>query len=312
MIDSVRSTVLAILSKNNFGYIGVQDFNLYAKQAQMDIFTDLFSQYNKLINLENVRQSGTDYANQSKIIAEAIEVFSVTNFLTKSSNNIFYLPSLSTTGDDYFMINKVVCYPIELVTGTNTSVVASQLVSTSSNFTTSEVAVNDIVVNVATGVSARVLSVVSSTVLSLSADIFPLSPTVFQILDASKPRIAEKVSQSKITELSISLLTTPNNLFPVYSQEGNLITLLPNTLDDYGKVQAQYFKYPLDPKWTYISLSGGEPIFDQSQSDYQDIELPLDYEVSLITKILKYCGLEIREQQVEQFAQLEEQKENAK
>lgn len=46
MINSVRNTVLAILNKNNYGYIAPNDFNLYAKQAQLDLFEDLFYEYN--------------------------------------------------------------------------------------------------------------------------------------------------------------------------------------------------------------------------------------------------------------------------
>ena len=61
MINSVRNTVLAILNKNNYGYISPQDFNLYAKQAQLDLFEDYFYQYNYQVNKENARQSGTGY-----------------------------------------------------------------------------------------------------------------------------------------------------------------------------------------------------------------------------------------------------------
>ena len=43
MINEVRNAVLAFLNKNNYGYITPQDFNLYAKQAQLELFEDLFS-----------------------------------------------------------------------------------------------------------------------------------------------------------------------------------------------------------------------------------------------------------------------------
>ena len=55
MIDSVRKTVLSILNKNNYGYISPADFNLYAKQAQLDIFDDYFYDYNYQVNKENAR-----------------------------------------------------------------------------------------------------------------------------------------------------------------------------------------------------------------------------------------------------------------
>ena len=68
----------------------------------------------------------------------------------------------------------------------------------------------------------------------------------------------------------------------------------------------QYIRKPLDPKWTYISLSGGEPVFDQSNSDYQDFELPESDEPSLVAKILQYAGISIREKDLYQFGVNEE------
>ena len=82
MINSVRNTVLAIANKNNYGYISPQDFNLYAKQAQMDMFEDYFYQYNNWINRENARTSGTGYADIIKGLEEVIDTFSVQAFLS--------------------------------------------------------------------------------------------------------------------------------------------------------------------------------------------------------------------------------------
>ena len=71
----------------------------------------------------------------------------------------------------------------------------------------------------------------------------------------------------------------------------------------------QYIRYPKDPKWTYVSLTGGEPIFDQSQPDYQDFELPPDDVNNLVARILQYSGASIREVQAVQFGQVIEKQE---
>ena len=63
MINTVRATVLSIANKNNYGYITPSDFNLYAKQAQLDIFEDYFYQYNSWIIKQNARVSGSEYAD---------------------------------------------------------------------------------------------------------------------------------------------------------------------------------------------------------------------------------------------------------
>ena len=110
MINSVRNTVLSILNKNNYGYISPADFNLFAKQAQLEIFDEYFSDYNKQLNKENARQSGTGYADIAKSLIEVIDFFSVTNDLANVAANTFSLPSELTTGDDYYLLNKVLCY----------------------------------------------------------------------------------------------------------------------------------------------------------------------------------------------------------
>jgi len=233
MIDSVRQTVLSILNKNNYGYISPSDFNLYAKQAQLEVFESYFTGLNQAINAENARMSGTEYADMSKGISEAINVFSVTNPLTQNAANVFFAPSLTTTGDDYYLLNKVLAGGIE----------------------------------------------------------------------------AEPVSHSKITMLNASLLTAPSTQFPAYTLQADSITVFPATFNQPGDVNAQYIRYPFDPRWTYVSLVGGEPVFDQSQLDYQDFELPIEDEPRLVYRILQMAGMSIREGDVYQFANAEEQQQ---
>ena len=110
MIDAVRNTVLAILNKNNYGYLSPSDFNLYAQQAQLEIFEDYFYQYNTQINLENARRSGTDYANLSKGILEVIDLFSKTGPLTQTASavNTYTMPS------DYYIMNRVMYNGLEV------------------------------------------------------------------------------------------------------------------------------------------------------------------------------------------------------
>jgi hypothetical protein len=74
-INDVRETVLAICNKNNYGYISPDDFNLYAKQAQLDVFNEYMSKYNYYMNLENNHTSGSDLADLAESARESIEVF---------------------------------------------------------------------------------------------------------------------------------------------------------------------------------------------------------------------------------------------
>lgn len=315
MINSVRNTVQSVLNKNNYGYISPADFNLYAKQAQMEFFEEYFSSYNKIINMENARMSGTDYADIEQPVAEVMESFIASDFLvpilTPSgfSTNQFYAPTVTTVGNDFYMINRLVCYTKLIVSSINTSVFANQLLDSVVDFITSGVSPGDIVVNTSTYQSAEVMTVALHK-LVLSNDIFLASGQNYSIYSASALSEAEKVSMGKIGMLNSSLLTSPSTMFPVYTLSNvNNITIYPNTIRGYGALQAIYFRYPKDPKWTYITLANGEPLFDQSQPDYQDFELPPEEEYKLAVKILQYCGISIREAEVVQFAMAQEQHE---
>ena len=93
MINSVRNTVLSILNKNNYGYVSPSDFNLFAKQAQLEIFEGYFTDLNKVINAENARMSGTEYADMNKSVRESIDVFSRTATLTQNTGVSLPTPS---------------------------------------------------------------------------------------------------------------------------------------------------------------------------------------------------------------------------
>jgi hypothetical protein len=318
MINSVRNTVLSILNKNNYGYISPADFNLFAKQAQLDIFEDYFFQYNYQINKENARQSGTEYADITKGYEEVINIFSETKFLLHNLNNRFFTPSQTTTNDDYYLLNKVLVYTRLLASGTNDVVLFQTLQDTTADFVAAGVQVGDIVGNTTTNKTAIAVNV-TPTIITLEdgngnpADIFLNPGEGYVIYDDSVVTEAEKVTHSKITMLNNSLLTAPSTMFPAYTHQEPTLSLFPPSINTIGAVQCQYIRYPRDPKWTYVNLLGGEPSFDQSQPDYQDFELTISDEPTLVLKILQYAGMSIREVAAVPFGQgleqLEEQQE---
>jgi len=288
MINSVRNTVLSILNKNNYGYISPADFNLFAKQAQLDIFEDYFYQYNTQINKENNRLgrlSGTGYADIKKGLEEVLDSFSVTSFLTRVNANIYSLPL------DYYLINKIFYYPNQLTSGTTTGTTAGKLDDVDANFL-GVVSVGDIVINTTDSTSAFVTAV-ANTSLILSSDIMVTAEN-YAIYNNKNIAEVERVSQDKIFYLTNSNLTAPTTQYPAYVLEANNITAYPTTISGVADLQTQYVRYPKDPKWTYQTLTGGQPLFDQSQADFQDFELPLSDETDLVVNILKYAGLSIR------------------
>ena len=306
MINSVRNTVLAIANKNNYGYISPQDFNLYAQQAQMDLFEEYFYSYNSWINKRNQRTAGSGYADIVKGLEEVIDFFSVEVFTTLVAANIHSLPS------DYYLVNKILSLNSILgsANGSSSSGNPTYLNDSSVSFSLSEVSVGDLVLNTDTNAEAVVIAINSSISLNLSANIFPNLPAInsYQIFPSGTSTMIERVSQNKITYLLSSKLTSPSTMFPAYTLEGDNVTIYPAALSPY--IRAQYIRYPMVPRWTWVTLMGGEPLFNSSAADYQDFELPLSDEPTLIAKICQYVGIEIREQDVYAFGSGLETKEN--
>jgi hypothetical protein len=253
--------------------------------------------------------SGVDYADMEQPIAEVLEYFLRTDYLSKISANKFSMPTLATTGYLTYMLLDVKCKPVTLKTGTNTSVVALQLVDSTGGFLALGIAAGDVVTNLTTGLVSTVVSVLSNTAIQLDSNIFLASGNAYAIFSSSTINQAEKVINSKLSLLLNSNLTQPTIEFPVYALQGEELTFYPTTISNKGQVLATYFRYPKVPKWTYITLANGEPVFDQSQNDYQDFELPPEDEYKLITRILQYCGISIREAEVTQFSMAKEQQE---
>ena len=121
-------------------------------------------------------------------------------------------------------------------------------------------------------------------------------------------REAERIENSRAHLLTSSPLVTPTVSFPVYTQQGGVFNLLPTGTSTY---QLHYIRIPLAPKWTYINVQDGSPIFNIN-NDYQDFELPLEDEPRLAMRILQYCGISIRETEVYAYANTEETQSDQK
>jgi hypothetical protein len=222
MINDVRNIVLSILNKENRGYVTPMEFNLYAKQAQLDIFENYTFLYSNAINKQNARMHGEGYSDIPKNIGEVIDYF-------YERQPLNYNSPVFTPPVDYYFLDKL-------------------------------------------------------------------------IYNNSKE--IEKVSHRKINYLLDSNLTAPTTTYPVYTLENDGIIVYPTIITT--NVMAQYVRYPKDPNWTYLSINGGDPVFNASVSGYQDFELPNSDFANLVVKILYYSGVQIREADVVQAAKSEE------
>ena len=71
-IDTVYQKVLAIANKEQRGYVTPQEFNLFADQAQMDIFEQYFYDINQF---NRIPGNDTEYADMLTLLEEKIAIF---------------------------------------------------------------------------------------------------------------------------------------------------------------------------------------------------------------------------------------------
>jgi hypothetical protein len=97
-IDTVYQRVLSILNKEQRGYVTPQEFNLFANQAQLDLFEQYFYDIGQFLRLP---ANGHANASIPNLIEEKISLFE--KELNVSINNGYYLlPS------DLYRLNNVV------------------------------------------------------------------------------------------------------------------------------------------------------------------------------------------------------------
>ena len=104
-INSIYTTVLAILNKENRGYLPPFDFNKIAKQAQLEIFEATFYDLSHFGISQKGKVYTSGYSNISKLLKEKIDIFEKTatldyldgKFLAPS--DLYRLDTVIYTGD---------------------------------------------------------------------------------------------------------------------------------------------------------------------------------------------------------------------
>jgi len=223
-VNIVRNVIMNLLNKNNNGYCSPDDFNSFSNLAQLDVFENLFFQYNNWLNKENKRLTNSEFANIPRNIMEQIDVFSVystpLNFTYNSTTNLW-----SYTGTDLYRIENI-------------SLVNAQ---------------------------------------GRKTDI-------------------ELMKKSEANNIRNSEFISPSLTYPAYERIGDSFRIYPN-IPSGSTAELYFIRKPKEPKWTFINAQGN-PVYNASATDKQDFELHPSNFVPLVTKIMQYLGISIREDEI--------------
>jgi len=158
-----------------------------------------------------------------------------------------------------------------------------------------------------------------STSLTGSSNVMDLPDNLAYSLDFEvSGRTATIVPPDKARSRINSFLGAPTDARPIVIVDGTTATFYPSTLTTADELAITYYKYPQgtnpisgaastsNPTWAYNTVNN---VAVYSAANSVDFELPKSLEYRLAQRILSYVGINMREPEIEQFAQLKEQEE---
>jgi hypothetical protein len=109
MINTIRNTVLSIISKDNRGYITPEEFNLFARQAQLEIFQQYFYDFGRDLIKQNARLITSEYSDHPARMEDVINTFTVNDEVLGYSalSGKFYLQGVIGS-PTLFKVNRIV------------------------------------------------------------------------------------------------------------------------------------------------------------------------------------------------------------
>ena len=103
-IDTVYQRVLALANKEQRGYITPQEFNLFANQAQIEIFEQYFYDLNQF---SRVHGNNTEFSDMVSILEEKISLFEVERGSTWTSTNMPVVGGYITVPSEIYRLGTV-------------------------------------------------------------------------------------------------------------------------------------------------------------------------------------------------------------
>lgn len=297
-VDTVYRTVLLILNKEQRGYLTPDEFNKTATQVQLEIFNEYFEDLTQQLR---VPDNDSEYSNRIKNLKEKIAVF-------QSEGPCLY-------EDGYFNVpaasNSSVSETVTAVTS-STSYTLSVLSASQLAGGLVTVSFDGVIQSASTwNINGNILILttppVNGTNILISVypyDFYKLGTVIYK-----GEKEVQYVQSNELLELNLSPLTKPSLYWPVYTYKNFKIRVYPLTIDSNEDITCTYLRKPLNPSWNFsTSTTTGQYIYNPNTS--VNFELHPIEQTSLITKILLYSGIVIKDPEIIQIAAQQAQAEN--
>ena len=134
------------------------------------------------------------------------------------------------------------------------------------------------------------------------SDFYKLGTVIY-----NEDKEVQYVQPNELLELNLSPITKPSTYWPVYTFKNFIIKVYPTTIAT--GISCTYVRKPLDPVWNFTALPPNyQYVYDPSTS--VQFELHPTEQTNVITRILLYSGIIIKDPQIIQTAAQQIQMEN--
>jgi len=307
-VDTVYRTVLLIMNKEQRGYLTPEEFNKIGGQVQLEIFNSYFEELNQqLRTVEN----DSEYANRVKTIEHKLEYFkgtprTLTFIAAGGPSSQYFRPP-----QDFIPIAN------QTITTTTASVYALTIPpqdvkdGTVNVFLDGSALINTTDYIIATDGTSIQLTAIPTPGQTLQINVFENNFYKLGTVIYNDEVEAEEVTRPDFLRASSISLTQPSDSFPVYLYESDRIYIRPTSIN--SNVTASYIRKPISPKWDFtVNVTTQAYVYNYNTS--VNFELDSTEQTSLVTKILLYAGVVIRDPQVVQIAanQIQQEQVNEK
>ena len=301
-VDKVYRTVLLIMNKEQRGYLTPDEFNKIGTQVQLEIFNEYFEDLNQQLR---VPENDSEYSNRVKNLEEKLAPFKNVPAAAAYVSNYFNLPTPSSyTGQEIFTaVSGQQSYYFSSLQAAD---VAAGIVQV---FRDGVLLTETVDYTISLGGTFVQLTTVPAGGEVIQVDLYENDFYKIGTVIYNDEKEVERVDRNDFLHINMSPLTKPTAKYPIYIFEDNKLYVYPTSIT--SGIKASYIRKPKNINWGFTSSGAG---YAYDPANTVDFELHPTEQTSLITRVLLYAGVVIKDPQIVQLAagQVQQEKVNEK
>jgi len=301
-VDTVYKTVLLILNKEQRGYMTPDEFNKVATQVQLETFESYFEDLNQQLRIP---ENDSEYSNRIKNLDEQIAVFkTIGNCTWDTVNNQWSLPTSSGSTIYSYSFPTVINQQVYLLDNNqiNQATIQNGLMKVYFNGILQNPSQYSTVSNTIT-LTDQPSTVFTVLVTVTANDFYRLGTVIYN--DSIE---MQRVQRNDLLYVNKSPLTKPTEKYPLYIYQDEKLYVYPETITT--GVSASYVRKPKNVIWNFTATPQTNYTYLYNPNTSQQFELMPSEQTNVITKILLYSGIVIKDPQIVQAAAQQIQTEN--